>query len=113
LGICGPFAGWGLAIAPGMRVPSNLLFFMPQLMFPFFGAVRASPYGTTAAFSTAAQYALSAALWGGVAVAYARLGRSWPVHRLAWLSPIVIVFVTLTVNWALSLAGTGVQLDAP
>jgi hypothetical protein len=29
------------------------------------------------------------------------------------LSPIVIVFVTLTVNWALSLAGTGVQLDAP
>jgi hypothetical protein len=113
LGICGPFAGWGLAIAPGMRVPSNLLFFMPQLMFPFFGAVRTSPYGTTAAFSTAAQYALSAALWGGVAVAYARLGRSWPVHRLAWLSPIVIVFVTLTVNWALSLAGTGVQLDAP
>jgi len=113
LAICGPYVAWSLASVPGMRIPLNLLFFLPQWMFPFFGAVRRSPYESTAVFSSAAQYWLSAGLWTSVAIAYARFARGCRLSRLVWLSPVVIVCVTLLVNAVLGLGGAGVELDGP
>jgi hypothetical protein len=96
--LAGPYACWRL------EVPSVLLFF-PQYMFPFFGAMRRNNSGGTAVFSTAAQYGLSAGLWGTVAVAFVFFAHGRRVRTLLWLAPVVILVVTLVVNVALGVAG--------
>jgi hypothetical protein len=114
-GLAGPYVAWGLAMLPlpGLRVPCNVLFFLPQLMLPFFGAVRTSASGSTLAFSAAAQYALSAGLWGSVLIGFMFFAWRCRVRRLLWLAPVVILAVTSIANVALGVAGAGVQLEGP
>ena len=111
--VAGPYVAWRLAMVPGMRIPLDVLFFLPQLMFPFFGAVQRGPSGGTAAFSAAAQYGLTVILWGTVAVAFVYLARRYRLRRLMWLAPVAILAVTLVVNVVLVFAGAGVELDGP
>lgn len=91
----------------------ELLFFLPQYMLAFIGAVHRTSFSSIPAFTPSVASLLSISLWTLVMFLYA-----WSVRkRSLWISvfsaPLVILSVTIALNLLLKACGISVALDGP
>ena len=120
------FAGWLIALLLG-SMPlaaligvlgdfhhlAELLFFLPQYMLPFIGAVHRTAVGSVPAFPSPLGGILCLALWALAANLFAWATRTRRIQTTVLAAPLAIVALTILMNLALHAAGIPVELDGP
>ena len=91
----------------------NLLFFSPQLLFPYAGLVTPDASGSHAVFSQGAANALVILHWGMVAAAFAWAARRMPVRYSLIAAIATIVGVGIATHVIFGMFGVTVELDGP
>jgi len=91
----------------------DLLFFLPQILFPYDLVVNRSEHASRLVFSDTAAIALEVAQWGIVTIMFSWFARNIRFRYLVPLALVVIVGVGYAVMFALGLFGMRVELDGP
>jgi hypothetical protein len=107
-----PFAaiGWQSFLPNGL---TNLLFFFPQVAFPYRNLVTKSAYGSYTIFSPGVAATLSIAQWVLLAVFFACLARRVKFRYLFSVAFAAIFVVVILFQLLFSLFGASIELDGP
>ncbi len=100
-----PFIGWALN--------SELLFFAPQLLFPYNALVVFEAGHSRSVLGDAVARLLNVAQWVMVAAAFVWFGRRLSFGRAVLLSAATIIAVGFITRLGLRAFGIGVSLDGP
>ena len=104
-------AVYGHAFLP--RGFSNILFFFPQMAFPFDSVVVDSASGQQTVFSHRTSWILSVVQWGLLTVGFAWLARPLKIRYALLVAAVVIVTATFGTYYGVKMFGATVALDGP
>jgi hypothetical protein len=107
-----PFAaiGWHSFLPNGL---TNLLFFFPQVAFPYRGLVIKNASGSYAIFSPGVAATLNIAQWVLLAVVFAWLARRVKFRYLFPVASAAIFVVVILFQLVFTFFGASVELDGP
>ncbi len=89
----------------------DLLFFFPQLAFPYDNVVVNAASGQQTVFSHPAALTLSVLQWGLLAVGFGWLARRLRIRHMLLVAVLVIVAATLITHYGIKMFGATVTLD--